>query len=195
MKDIANKIKGIIVGAFCLSLLFVILGICFIVFPYSALNIIRWVLCIMALASGIALIVADFSRRIPGFGTSAAGAILVVIGLALAFHPSVMNIFSIALGVWFIITAISTLRLGLGLEGFSGIIAILSALVSLACGVLLILNPWGGQIYIMTFVGIMMIVYGVSSMANTITFSLNLSELEQKFKSIISINSKTSSKK
>ncbi|MBQ6394033.1 DUF308 domain-containing protein [Candidatus Saccharibacteria bacterium] len=186
MKEISKKIKWLIGGAICISVIFIILGICFVAFPAGSLNIIRWILCVMALVMGISFIVADFSRKLPGFGTAAAGAILIVAGLALAFHPAVMNIFPVALGAWFIVTAISYLRLGFSLPGVSGIISILTALISLACGILLIINPWGGQISIMIFAGIMMIAYGVSSAISTTIFGVNLSDLEKSVKKTIS---------
>ncbi len=171
-----------------MSLCFTLLGIVFLIFPEKSLDVIRWIFCILTLAIGLFMIISDFSRKsyIPFFSASAIGAILVIIGLVFAIYPDVMSIFPVILGAWFVVNSVSSLRFNLAMKGQSSFsAAMLTTFLTLVCGILLILNPWGGQISMMIFTGVMMILYSISSIVDMVVLRSNLEKIEKSFKKYI----------
>lgn len=187
MRGIKKKINGFINTTIGVSALFMALGVLFLFFPETSLDVIRWLIAAMALISGVYLIAADFSRKRSSlfFSTVGIGTVLVIIALIFAVYPNVMNIFPMVIGAWFIVSAISSLRFATTLKGTSaGTLSIITAVLSLVCGVLLIFNPWGGQISIMIFAGVMMIIYGLFNIVDMLTIKRNIKDVTDAFKKL-----------
>lgn len=203
MYGIKKKINGFINASIGISAAFTALGILFIFFPETSLDVIRWSIAALSMIAGVYLVAADFSKKrfSPFFSTTAMGAILIIIALVFAIYPDVMNIFPIVIGAWFIINALSSLRFAATLRGTSaGSLSIAVAVLAFVCGLLLIFNPWGGQISIMLFAGIMMVVYGISNIIQMTTIKSNIKDVSDamkgKFKSLEDIpEAKTTKKK
>ena len=154
--------------------------------PSLSLDIIRWIIAIGSLIIGALLIAADLGRRqsIPFFSTTLAGVILLVIGLVFIRHEHVMDIFPIILGAIFIINAFSSSRLTMALRGTpAGRYATITTILAIICGILLIANPWEGNISMMIFAGIMMIIYSASTFADMVVLKKNVKNLSKELKS------------
>lgn len=184
MKELQKKVNGFITTTMISAILLVVLGIVFLIAPDTSLDMIRWIIAIFCLASGAYLVASDVKRRSAFFfSTSLVGAILLILGLLFAVRPSIMNIFPSVIGAWFIISAIASGRFSAILRGTaSGTYAIVTSILSLICGILLILNPWEGQVAMITFCGIMMIIYGVSALVDAAVLRRNIDELAKKLK-------------
>ncbi len=184
MNNMKKKINSFINTTIGVSAIFAALGVFFLFFPETSLDIIRWFISAVALLAGIYLIAADFSKKRmnPFFSTITIGAVLVIIALVFAVYPNVMNIFPIVIGAWFIVSGLSSLRFATTLKGTNaGVLSSIVTILSLICGVLLIFNPWGGQISIMIFAGIMMIIYGLSNIIQMATIKSNLKDVASAF--------------
>lgn len=164
------------------SIAAIILGVLFLVFPASSLDVIRWIIAILAFAVGSIIIVGELTKRSgsPLFGATAIGAIFIVIGLIFATRPAAINIFTIVLGAWFIVTALGTMRYDAALKGSAAYTSGLLTLVSLVVGILLIVNPWGGSISMMILLGVSLIVFGIASAANIMVLRNNLKDIAKK---------------
>lgn len=187
MQGIKKKINGLINTTIGVSAVFMGLGILFLLFPETSLDVIRWFIVVVMMIAGVYLIASDFSRKNvnPFFSTITMGAVLVIIALIFAMYPNIINIFPIVIGAWFVVSAISSLRFATTLRGTtSGALAIITAVLSLICGLLLIFNPWGGQISIMIFAGVMMIIYGISNIVEMVTIKHNIKEVSEAFKAV-----------
>ena len=185
MYGLKKKINGFINASIGVSAIFVALGVLFLFFPETSLDVIRWIITAFCMIAGIYFIAADFSKRkiSPFFSTTALGAVLVIVALVFAVYPNVMNIFPIAIGAWFIISALSSLRFATTLKGTgAGSLSIVATVLAFVCGLLLIFNPWGGQISIMVFAGIMMIIYGISNIIQMATIKSNIKDVSETFK-------------
>ena len=197
MKD---KIKSFINSAIIMAVAFIILGLVFIFFPEGSLDTIRWIVAIFCFAAGAYMLAVGAGSRRPMFGATVLGTVLIVGGLVFAFNEGIMNIFPIILGAWFIISSMSTIRYATALQSSSAKTwAALTSVLSIVCGILLIINPWGGQIAMMTFAGIMMIIYAVTSLIDLITLKNNLKDLKEKYDKVIEeaeiVENKTAKKK
>lgn len=188
MQGLQKKINSFIFTNIGISALFAILGVIFIIYPDASLDVIRWIFAIVLLTSGAYMIAADMGRQrtLPFFSTSFTGIIMVIIGLIFAFHPSVMGIFPILLGAWFIASGIGELRFSPALKGVpGGFFNALSAVISILCGVILIFEPWGGAISMMMFIGIVMLVHAIISIIDMFVLKRNIKDLEKAFKKMI----------
>lgn len=185
MQEIQKKINIFINTSIFVSLAFGVLGAMFLIMPSLSLDLVRWAIAIGALATGAYLVLSDLGRRraTPYFSTSFAGIVLLILGLVFAMHPGVMNVFPIVLGSIFIVHAFSSGRLTLALRGTpAGTYAMITSILSIICGVLLITNPWGGNISMMIFAGIMMIVYAISTIVDMCVLKKNIKGLAKQLK-------------
>ena len=183
MKD---RIKKFINSAIITSVAFVILGIVFICFPEGSLDLIRWIVAIFFFTAGAYMIAANAGSKRPMFGASMLGVIMIIGGLIFAFNERVMNILPIVLGAWFIISSLSTISYSTALQNSNAkAFSIITSVLAIVCGILLIVNPWGGQIAMMTFAGIMMLIYSISSLIDLLTLKKNLQDINKKFNKFI----------
>lgn len=183
MKD---RIKKFINSAIITSVAFIILGIVFICFPEGSLDLIRWIVAIFFFTAGAYMIAANAGSRQPMFGASMLGVIMIIGGLIFAFNERVMNILPIVLGAWFIISSLSTISYSTALQNSNAkAFSIITSVLAIVCGILLIVNPWGGQIAMMTFAGIMMLIYAISSLIDLLTLKKNLQDINKKFNKFI----------
>ena len=183
MKD---RIKKFINSAIITSVAFIILGIVFICFPEGSLDLIRWIVAIFFFTAGAYMIAANAGSKRPMFGASMLGVIMIIGGLIFAFNERVMNILPIVLGAWFIISSLSTISYSTALQNSNAkAFSIITSVLAIVCGILLIINPWGGQIAMMTFAGIMMLIYSISSLIDLLTLKKNLQDINKKFNKFI----------
>ncbi|MBR3264319.1 DUF308 domain-containing protein [Candidatus Saccharibacteria bacterium] len=185
MNKIQKKVNTYINSSILVSLGFFVLGIVFLAMPSLSLDIIRWVIAIGSLILGMILVAADFGKRrtFPFFSTAVVGIVLLIIGLIFIRHPHVMDIFPIILGAIFIVSAFASGRLTAALRGTNaGIYATITTILAIICGILLIANPWEGNISMMIFAGIMMIIYSLSTFIDMIVLKKNVKELTKELK-------------
>ncbi|MDO4889438.1 MAG: DUF308 domain-containing protein [Candidatus Saccharibacteria bacterium] len=181
-----NKIKTFINSAIIMAAAFAVMGLVFILFPQGSLDTIRWIVAIFFLVAGVYMLARNAGSKHPMFGGTILGAILLIIGTVFAFNPGIMNIFPIILGSWFIISSMSTIRYATALQNSSAKTwSFATSILSIICGLLLIINPWGGQIAMMTFAGIMMLIYSISSLVDLITLKNNIHDVNKKFDKLI----------
>lgn len=181
-----NKIKTVINSAIIMTAAFALLGLIFIIFPQGSLDTIRWIVAISFLVSGIYVLARNAGSKHPMFGGTIFGSILIIIGLVFAFNPGIMNIFPIILGAWFIISSMSAIRYATALKDSNAKTwSFATSVLSMLCGLVLIINPWGGQVAMMTFAGIIMLIYAISSLIDLVTLKNNLHDLNKKFGKLV----------
>ena len=187
MQAVQKKINGYLNAGIMTAAVFIVLGVLFLVFPEGFLNILRWIIAVVSIVSGASMIAAELTRKkgAPFFGATALGAILVVIGLIFATHEGATGIFAIVLGAWFIVSSLATLRFSSALTGSSAFLSTLMAIISFVCGLLLIINPWGGSVSMMIVIGILMIVYAASTLVDLCVMKGHLKDLSKKFKNLV----------
>ena len=181
MKELQNKINGYLNAAIGYSIIMVLLGLVIAIFPGLTLDVIRWVLAIVLLSVGIALIVNDFRRQtvLTMFSGSLLGVLSIVLGFIVITHPDIMGIMPVVLGAYMIVSSVFSLRLASSLKGGASSfwIALLTAIVEIICGVVLILNPMIGAAAMMSVMGIVLIAYGLSTFVEVLVLRSNLKEV------------------
>ncbi|MBR0480484.1 MAG: DUF308 domain-containing protein [Candidatus Saccharibacteria bacterium] len=183
-----KQIKSYLNASIITSAAFVLLGLIFIVWPSTSLDVIRWIISISALAIGAYLIALDFTREksFSLFNISLIGTLLVILGVVFAINPGVMNIFPVILGAWFVVSSVSACKVTTKLKGTQAYApSLLAAVLSLVAGIVLIINPWAGSEAMMMFVGIVMVIHSVSNLTDMFMLKKNLKTVQKKVKDVV----------
>lgn len=175
MDKLQKRVHNFINASIGTSVVFFVLGLVFLLAPGQSLEIVRWIIVASALVGGLSIVVRNMlSTRYTFTGGTIIGVMLVAIGLIFALYPNVMNVFAIILGAWLIVSAISSLGAASSLRGKSDYgVVVFTSIISTICGVLLIINPWGGTISIVIIAGIMMMIHAASNMIDLIILRKN----------------------
>ena len=178
-----NNLKSISNSMIILSILAIIIGIVMLFQPAKAIYII-------ALLLGIHFIVQGIAQLVFGFKTSAFhivfGVISIMLGIAsiyvFASRPEVTVItfgiiLGVALGLWIIITGFYDIKAAIDLKNTSnsmwGLILVFG-IISIIIGISLLSAPFATGIFSTMFDGIMLIVFGIVKLIDSISFRSQL---------------------
>lgn len=177
------------------SILFIILGIIVMIFPKTMLGIFSYSISIIAIISGIYLIILEIINRNNLFtiGSSLFGTLLILLGIIIFVHPkSIAALIPIGLGIWFITSSVAKLRFTTILKYENSglwILSIIINILSIICGFVFILNPISSSEIITLIFGIIMIIYSISDICEMIVFKRNIRKIDKFLRDrIIKIN-------
>lgn len=157
------------------SIIFLIFGL-FLVFQTE--NVIKTVSIIMGgllLLIGIVPIVNYFKNRIHNFFSSAGllyGVFSTVAGLMILFNTKILaTIIPILSGVWMIVNSVNKIQIAMELRDnkvSSWLITFIFAIIILISGAFLIINPFASAVLLGKTVGIVIIIYTVLDIIDSI---------------------------
>lgn len=163
------------------AIIFVVLGIFCLAFPFAALNLSAYLLAFFLLVISIALIFSGFSA-FGFFKRNWLVVILGIIGICLAIYsfisPAFMASFAtIIIGLMAIIAGIADIVLAFGHDISLGmrILTILLGIVEGAVGIIFLINPGLGAEALVLILGIGLIVNAVLSLAEAYVVKKDLS--------------------
>ena len=187
MEKFEKKVKTFVNASIGTSVAFLVLGLIFLAAPELSLDVIRWFLAFVTLSAGLSIVMRNSMKRAYTFsGTMVIGVMLVLIGIIFIFYPSIMNVFPILLGVWLIASAISSLGAASTLKNQNDSIAIMfTSIVSIICGILLIINPWSGSMSVIMLAGIMMMIHALANIIDLVILKKNFNDLSEEVNEFI----------
>lgn len=175
------------------SLLFIILGLFIIIFPQTSLSLFSYCVAVMGIILGIYLVILDITSkdRFLTIDTMFQRILLLVLGIILLIYPdTISKLIPIVLGIWFILSGVNKIRISTllrGIDNSSFIITLLSAILSVVCGFIFIVNPLTSSSVITIISGLTIIVYAMSNMVDTIIFKKHLNNISKEIKKRITI--------
>ena len=188
-----KKLNTFINYSILISILLTILGIVMIIFPKTSLNTFAIILAIFLIIGGIYLIILDIRMHenlIP-VDTLFQGILSIIVGILMFIYPDTLSIIiPIALGTWFILGSIVKLRISLPLRYIDSslvTITIILSILSIICGIVLIINPTITSITITLLAGITLVIYSISDIIDMIIFKKNIKEIVKNFKKNIKV--------
>ncbi len=188
-----KKLNTFINYSILISILLTILGIVMIIFPKTSLNTFAIILAIFLIIGGIYLIILDIRMHenlIP-VDTLFQGILSIIVGILMFIYPDTLSIIiPIALGTWFILSSIVKLRISLPLRYIDSslvTITIILSILSIICGIVLIINPTITSITITLLAGITLVIYSISDIIDMIIFKKNIKEIVKNFKKNIKV--------
>lgn len=154
-----------------LSVAIILLGLVVAIWPMASLYTICYLVGAFSILFGIVKLISYFSRDGAGLAFQfdlALGALAIVLGLILCFHPgNVVSLLQLIIGLFILIDGLAKLRTALdakrmGLVRWWSIL--IAALLSVGAGLLLVFNPFAGARALMTLLGITLIIEGVQNL-------------------------------
>ena len=181
MEKIEQKINGYIRALMGGTGMLILLGVVFFVFPGFILSILRWGMAVILFLIGAGVIARAMSRgRSTGTVT---GIIFVLLGLLIATHPETLNIVMIVLGLYMIITSVSSLVFMQNVKNPTiHTLSIVSSVIGLVCGVIMFVHPGESTEAMLQIAGIILCVYGVSGLIEMITVKVKFDDVMTGFK-------------
>lgn len=171
-----NKFMWLSIGACCL---FAIIGGILIFFPEVSINVIAYLVSFTLIICGFILI-ADYNGSFLLMNFLPTGILCVILGIVILLYPaSFIVLVPIMVGIWMILSSIVNIELSITLikaKYSEWMLPFLLSLVSMLCGILIIVNPQTGAIALTTALGILMIVYAITDVAGLIIFKSNVNE-------------------
>ena len=193
MVKMLKKLNQIINEAIGISIIFLLLGIIFLIFPNISIKIVAYLIAIILIGSGIYLTYLEIYTKnfLLPIDTLFNGILSILFGIIILIYPDIFKIIiPIILGTYFILDSIFKLKLVVLLrriDNKSWIVTLLLTILSIICGIILILNPIDSSIALALFAGITLIIYSLSGIIDMILFKKNIHDLTKVFKENIKI--------
>lgn len=170
------------------SILFIILGIIILIFPNLSLNIFSYIMGIFTIILGIYLIILEMKYRniYALIDTSLSGILSIIVGIIILIYPKTIAIFiPIVLGIWFIISSFMKLRISHYLKYINSSLylsTIIINILSIICGIIFIINPLTSSTVITIYIAILLIIYSISNLSETIILKKNINDIGKHIK-------------
>lgn len=160
--------QKVIYSSIASSFLFLALGIFLMIFPGTANNVVGYILGTFIIISGINAIVKFFlnqsALRFFDF-EFAFGILSILAGLLVIFNPlAFTSVITIGLGIWLIISSTIKMQYAFALRVYrspSWILTLVIGITTLMLGLLVIFNPFEGQLLLTRVIGIFISFYAV----------------------------------
>ncbi len=188
-----KKFNQFLNEAIGISIIFLLLGIIIIVYPNISIHLIAYFIASLFLLNGVYLITLEIFNRTIFFpiDTLINGIISTLLGFILILYPNIFQvIIPIILGIYFIFGSIFKLRLALLLKEInysSWIISLISTVLSILCGLLLIIYPETSSIALIMITGITFIIYAIADIIDLTILKKNVNALIKEFKKNIKV--------
>ena len=175
-----SKINKFLYSSIALSILMFVIGIIFIIEPEASFNTITYILAIVLIINGIYfLFEKETSIFFTGFITF--GVVEILLGVVMFLNPDIVKtLFPIVTGIIMISKSAIDLRFSflLNKNGYRNWLGLaICAVISIACGLIIIFYPSIGTVALTTYLGILITVYSVSNIIDTIMFKKNINEI------------------
>ena len=174
-----KKFNNLMTSSIIFSILLTIFGITLILIPKTYITVMSIMIAILLILYGIMLLALDYKSNI-FIDNITSGILIIILGIILLLYPTIIStIIPICLGIWFISSSVSKIRLSILLkeENNKWIVALILSILSIICGFILIINPFKSAIALTKVLGIVLIIYSVIDMINMIIFKKNVNDI------------------
>lgn len=171
-----NSVKAAKIGYIAASVAVCLLGLVIMIYPQVSLSVLGISCGVMCMLFGIIRLIGYFSRdlyRLAFQYDLTSGLLLIALGIIMLVRPSWLMIFiCIALGLFILADglfkiqiAVDSKRFGLG----SWWLILILALITAAAGLVLMLRPGSGGIFLTVLIGINLLSEGILNVCTAIT--------------------------
>lgn len=173
MEYIDNKLKSMFRTSVIVSLALILVGIFLIVSPETTLSFVSYGTGIILLITGLIPTINFFINKENQKYLDISfifGIIFIIVGIVIIINPKIVaSIVPLLIGIWMIINGVIKLYYSILInKTIKSISSIIISLLILVCGLLLVLNPFGGAVTLTIIIGIFLVVYSVLDLAECI---------------------------
>ena len=162
------------------SIMFFIFGLLLIIQTEKVIKTISLIIGILLLVIGIFPIINYFRNRFKNFFSNAGllyGIFSVVAGIIIMVNNHLLaTIIPVLTGVWMIINSVNKIQLSMELRDNnikSWIVSFIFAILILIGGSFLIVNPFNGAVILSKTVGILIVIYTILDISDSIFININ----------------------
>ncbi len=157
------------------SILIILLGIALIALPSSALKVLSVITGVLMIIGGMVRVLSFFTRDTYALAFQfdlALGIIMLIVGLLLVLIPNgVLRFFDIIVGVFVLIDGAFKIQTAIDARWF-GLscwwMIIITAIITMACGIVLIVVPFSAVKLLMIFAGAALVIDGAQNLFNVL---------------------------
>lgn len=173
MEYVDNKLKSMFRTSVIVSLALIIVGIFLIVSPETTLSFVSYGTGIILLITGLIPTINFFINKENQKYLDISfifGIIFIIVDIVIIINPKIVaSIVPLLIGIWMIINGVIKLYYSILInKTVKSISSIIISLLILVCGLLLVLNPFGGAVTLTIIIGIFLVVYSVLDLAECI---------------------------
>ena len=174
-----NKLNKYLNSGIILTIVFLLVGGILIVKPDISFNIISYFIGASLIVSGIYLFIIDSKTKNIFINVFLYAILLTLIGILIILNPVTLKvILPIFLGLWFLISGIFKIRLDIYMKDESYfILSLITNIITVICGVILLINPVESVSAITISLGIIIVVSSISSLIDIIIFKKNINSV------------------
>lgn len=175
-----KKLNKFLYSSIAISVLMFLIGVIFIAFPEVSFETITYILAIVLIANGIYFIVEKENSLFFG-GFLTLGIVELLLGVVMLLNPDIMKtLFPIVAGIVMVTKSTFDLRISLTLHKYeysNWLSIFILSIISIICGLIIIINPSIGTVALTASLGILITVYALSNIIDTIIFKKNIKEI------------------
>lgn len=174
-----NKLNKYLNSGIILTIVFLLVGSILIVKPDISFNIISYLIGASLIVSGIYLFIIDSKTKNIFINVFLYAILLTLIGILIILNPITLKvILPIFLGLWFLISGIFKIRLDIYMKDEPYfILSLITNIITVICGVILLINPVESVSAITISLGIIIVVSSISSLIDIIIFKKNINSV------------------
>ena len=174
-----NKLNKYLNSGIILTIVFLLVGGILIVKPDISFNIISYLIGASLIVSGIYLFIIDSKTKNIFINVFLYAILLTLIGILIILNPITLKvILPIFLGLWFLISGIFKIRLDIYMKDEPYfILSLINNIITVICGVILLINPVESVSAITISLGIIIVVSSISSLIDIIIFKKNINSV------------------
>ena len=179
-----NKLNKYLNSGIILTIVFLLVGGILIVKPDISFNIISYLIGASLIVSGIYLFIIDSKTKNIFINVFLYAILLTLIGILIILNPITLKvILPIFLGLWFLISGIFKIRLDIYMKDEPYfILSLITNIITVICGVILLINPVESVSAITISLGIIIVVSSISSLIDIIIFKKNINSVVKDLK-------------
>lgn len=178
-----NSFKKMCTMSLTTSIILVIVGFLLLLFPEVILSLISYILGGIVLVNGALTIMRYFKENKENLWNFdlAYGLLCSILALVIIFNPNaIISIIPLILGIWMMISSIFKIQYSLNLKAYHSdkwTLTLILAILTLICGVLLMVNPFGGALAMTQIIGIFIIIYSVIDIIECVALKKSINKI------------------
>lgn len=187
MEEIKKSFNKIWYGEFASSVLFAIIGILLIVWPEQIIKMISTIIGIAIIILGIFGIIRYFRNNERTFNFDLMyGIICVIAGALIVTNTKVVASFlPVIIGIWMIGNSVIKIQYAMTLKDYNSnnwLTIMIVSVLTLACGILFVFNPFKGATLLTQTLGIALFAYAVVDIVNSCILKKNMKKFSKQVK-------------
>ena len=166
-----QKLNKFLNSSIVISGLMFLIGLILIIYPEMSFDTLTYVLSAMLIINGLYFII-EKESSILFSGFLMLGVIELLLGIVVILNPNIIKtLLPIVFGIIMVTKSTLDLRISMLLSknGYDNwLLMLILSIISIICGLIIILNPAFGATVLTTYIGIVIVIYSVSAFVDTI---------------------------